>query len=131
ELARKGRSGGIHLLLAIQRPEAAQLGDQGGSLRNNLGARLALGSLDADGLRMMGVAATDPCVLALDGTPRRGIGIGFAAAPRPSVCQVEWLDQARARVEVVPTHAQGLELIEPVSEDLSNSNSVGQAQVSS
>jgi hypothetical protein len=130
ELARKGRSGGIHLLVAIQRPETAQLGDQGGSLRNNLGARLALGSLDADGLRMMGIAATDPSVLALDGTPGRGICIGFAGDPRPSACQVEWLDQARARAEVVPTHAQGLDQIEPVAEDRLADASVGDAQVS-
>jgi S-DNA-T family DNA segregation ATPase FtsK/SpoIIIE len=44
ELARKGRSAAIHLLVAIQRPETAQLGEQGGALRNNLTARLALGS---------------------------------------------------------------------------------------
>jgi hypothetical protein len=125
ELARKGRSGGIHLLVAIQRADTAQLGDQGGSLRNNLGARLALGILDADGLRMMGIAATDPTVLALDGTPGRGICIGFAGDPRPSVCQVEWLDQVRARGEVVPTHAQGLDVIEPVSEDHSDSSPPG------
>jgi FtsK/SpoIIIE family len=113
ELARKGRSAGIHLLVAIQRPETAQLGDQGGSLRNNLTARLALGSLDADGLRMLGISATDPVALALDGTPGRGICIGFAGDPRPSACQVAWLDQSRARAEVVPRHPQGLELIGP------------------
>ena len=113
ELARKGRSAAIHLLVAIQRPEAAQLGEQGGALRNNLTARLALGSLDPDGLRMLGIAATDPVALALDGTPGRGICVGFAGDPRPSVCQVAWLDQARARAEVVPAYPQGLELIGP------------------
>jgi hypothetical protein len=115
ELARKGRSAGIHLLVAIQRAETAQLGDQGGALRNNLGARLALGSLDADGLRMLGIAANDPTALALDGTPGRGICVGFAGDPRPSVCQVAWLDQARARAEVAPTCAQGFNLIGPAS----------------
>ncbi|MGH3041156.1 MAG: FtsK/SpoIIIE domain-containing protein [Gaiellaceae bacterium] len=113
ELARKGRSAGIHLVVAIQRPETAQLGDQGGSLRNNLTARLALGSLDADGLRMLGISATDPVALALDGTPGRGICVGFAGDPRPSVCQVAWLDQARACAEVMPTDLQGLHLIQP------------------
>lgn len=113
ELARKGRSAGVHLLVAIQRPETAQLGDQGGSLRNNLTARLALGSLDADGLRMLGIPATDPVALALDGTPGRGICVGFAGDPRPSVCQVAWLDQARARAEVTPSFLQGLHLIQP------------------
>jgi hypothetical protein len=113
ELARKGRSAGIHLLVAIQRPETTQLGDQGGSLRNNLTARLALGSLDADGLRMLGIPAGDPVALALDGTPGRGICVGFAGDPRPSVCQVAWLDQGRARMEVMPKYPQGLHLIQP------------------
>jgi FtsK/SpoIIIE family len=115
ELARKGRSAGIHLLVAIQRPETAQLGDQGGSLRNNLAARLALGSLDADGLRMLGISATDPAALALDGTPGRGVCVGFAGDPRPSVCQVAWLDQKRARREVTPMYLQGLQLIKPTA----------------
>jgi hypothetical protein len=117
ELARKGRSAAIHLLVAIQRPETAQLGDQGGALRNNLTARLALGSLDADGLRMLGISSTDPAAFALDGTPGRGICVGFAGDPRPSVCQVAWLDQARARAEIRPTYVQGLELIGPKSPD--------------
>lgn len=115
ELARKGRSAAIHLVVAIQRPETAQLGDQGGALRNNLTARLALGSLDADGLRMLGLSSSDPVALALDGTPGRGICVGFAGDSRPSVCQVAWLDQRRARAEVSPAYPQGLELIAPQS----------------
>jgi hypothetical protein len=115
ELARKGRSAGIHLLVAIQRPETAQLGDQGGALRNNLTARLALGSLDADGLRMLGISAGDPVALALDGTPGRGICVAFAGDPRPSACQVAWLDQDRARAEVAPAYMQGLHLIQPTA----------------
>jgi hypothetical protein len=115
ELARKGRSAAIHLLVAIQRPETAQLGEQGGALRNNLTARLALGSLDADGLRMLGISSSDPAALALDGTPGRGICVGFAGDPRPSVCQVAWLDQQRARAEVTPAYLQGLQLIGPMS----------------
>jgi FtsK/SpoIIIE family len=115
DLARKGRSAGIHLLVAIQRAETAQLGDQGGALRNNLGARLALGSLDADGLRMLGISANDPVALALDGTPGRGICIGFSGDPRPSVCQVAWLDQDRARVDVSPACQQGLDRIAPAT----------------
>jgi hypothetical protein len=118
ELARKGRSAGIHLLVAIQRPETTQLGDQGGSLRNNLTARLALGSLDADGLRMLGISASDPVAVTLDGTPGRGICVGFAGDPRPSACQVAWLDQERARTEVTPTCLQGLQLIQPSATQL-------------
>jgi hypothetical protein len=118
ELARKGRSAGIHLLVAIQRPETAQLGDQGGSLRNNLTARLALGSLDVDGLRMLGISASDPVALTLDGTPGRGICVGFAGDPRPSACQVAWLDQERARAEVTPMYLQGFHLIQPSATQL-------------
>jgi S-DNA-T family DNA segregation ATPase FtsK/SpoIIIE len=120
ELARKGRSAGIHLLVAIQRAETAQLGDQGGALRNNLGARLALGSLDADGLRMLGIAANDPTALALDGTPGRGICVGFSGDPRASVCQVAWLDQTRARVEVAPACPQGFDVIAPAPDAEAN-----------
>ncbi len=58
QLARKGRSAGIHLVVAIQRPDTAQLGEQGGALRNNLAARLALGTLDAEGIRMLGISTT-------------------------------------------------------------------------
>jgi hypothetical protein len=78
----------------------------------------------------MGIAATDPSVLALDGTPGRGICVGFAGDPRPSVCQVEWLDQARARADVVPAHAQGLDVIEPVAEDRLADGSLEDLQVS-
>jgi hypothetical protein len=69
QLARKGRSAGIHLIVAIQRPDTAQLGEQGGALRNNLTARMALGSLDSEGLRMLGIPTGDPVAMALDGTP--------------------------------------------------------------
>jgi hypothetical protein len=117
ELARKGRTAAIHLIVAIQRPETAQLGDQGGALRNNLTARLALGSLDAEGLRMLGLSSSDPVALALDGTPGRAICLGFAGDPRPSVCQVAWLEQTQARAEVVPTRPQGLEHVGPASTD--------------
>ena len=38
--------------------------------------------------------------------------------PRPSVCQVAWLDQARARAEVTSTRHQGLDLVGPTSADV-------------
>jgi hypothetical protein len=115
QLARKGRSAGIHLILAIQRPDISQLGDGGGALRNNLNARLALANLDADGIRMLGVSASDPIVGALDGTPGRGICIGFGDEPRPGACQVFWLDQQRAG-EVQVACQQGLGAIRPMPE---------------
>lgn len=113
ELARKGRSAGVHLILAIQRPDTAQLGDQGGALRNNLAARLALGSLDAEGVRMLGIRTDDPVAMTLDGTPGRGICVGFGDDPRPSACQVAWLDQQQAVAVVRPAARQGLDVIAP------------------
>jgi hypothetical protein len=115
QLARKGRSAGVHVIVAIQRPDTAQLGDQGGALRNNLTARLALGTLDAEGVRMLGIPSSDPVVMTLDGTPGRGICVGFGDDPRPGACQVAWLDQRHARSVVNPTAPQGLDRIEPAS----------------
>lgn len=113
QLARKGRSAGVHLVVAIQRPDTAQLGDHGGALRNNLTARLALGSLDAEGIRMLGVPSGDPVAMTLDGTPGRGICVGFGDDPRPSACQVAWLDQRQALEQVRPIARQGLDAILP------------------
>lgn len=112
QLTRKGRSAGIHVVLAIQRPDTAQLGDQGGALRNNLTARLALGSLDAEGIRMLGIPTSDPVATTLDGTPGRGVCVGFGDDPRPSACHVAWLDQRRALELVDPIVPQGLDAIE-------------------
>jgi hypothetical protein len=114
QLARKGRSAGVHLIVAIQRPDTAQLGDQGGALRNNLTARLALASLDAEGLRMLGVSSGDPVAMTLDGTPGRGICVGFGDDARPSACQVAWLDQRQALQHVRPSARQGLDAIESI-----------------
>lgn len=113
QLARKGRSAGVHVIVAIQRPDTAQLGDQGGALRNNLTARLALGTLDAEGVRMLGIPSGDPVAMTLDGTPGRGICVGFGDDPRPSACQVAWLDQQQALTTVIPAVRQGLDRIEP------------------
>jgi hypothetical protein len=113
QLARKGRSAGIHLIVAIQRPDTAQLGEQGGALRNNLTARLALGTLDSEGIRMLGIPTGDPVAMTLDGTPGRGVCVGFGDDPRPSACQVAWLDQQRAIETVRPIEKQGIEEIMP------------------
>lgn len=113
QLAHKGRSAGVHVIVAIQRPDTAQLGDQGGALRNNLTARLALGTLDAEGIRMLGIPSGDPVAMTLDGTPGRGICVGFGDDPRPSACQVAWLDQHQALSSVIPAVQQGLGTIEP------------------
>jgi hypothetical protein len=113
QLVRKGRSAGVHVIVAIQRPDTAQLGEQGGALRNNLTARLALGSLDAEGIRMLGIPSGDPVATTLDGTPGRGVCVGFGGDPRPSACQVAWIDQHEVLTKVTPLACQGIEEIEP------------------
>jgi DNA segregation ATPase FtsK/SpoIIIE-like protein len=52
-IAAMGRSGRVHLLAGIQRPDAKALGSDGGSMRDNYRARIALGSLSQEGALMM------------------------------------------------------------------------------
>lgn len=49
-MARLGRSGRIHLLVGIQRPDAKVIG---GEARDNYGFRVALGSMSPEGAKMM------------------------------------------------------------------------------
>ena len=125
-LARKGRSAGIHLIIAIQRPDTAQLGDGGGALRNDT-ARLALASLDAEGLRMLGISSSDPVATTLDGTPAVPSASG-SAMTRPSSCQVAWLERQRAINEVGALAPQGLGAIEPFRSDPLSDPAAGDAE---
>ena len=52
-IAAVGRAVGVHLVVAIQRPDVAGLGPAGGQLRNNIEGRIAVGSLDREGVGMM------------------------------------------------------------------------------
>jgi hypothetical protein len=54
-----GRSSGVHVAMLTQRPDTSGLGPAGGQLRNNIDGRIAVGSLDADGLRMV-FGSVDP-----------------------------------------------------------------------
>lgn len=57
-IARTGRETGVHVLAGMQRPDASMLSGEG---RSNFGLRIALGSLDAEGRRMVaaeGLVAT-------------------------------------------------------------------------
>jgi hypothetical protein len=75
-VARLGRFVGVHLLLGLQRPDAAILG--GGEVRDNVTCRLALGSMSPDGLRMVfGAQSTG---LVMPNTPGRGYIIGAPPA---------------------------------------------------
>jgi DNA translocase FtsK/SpoIIIE-like protein len=49
-MARLGRSGRIHLLIGVQRPDAKVIG---GEARDNYGLRIAVGPMSSDGARMM------------------------------------------------------------------------------
>jgi len=80
-IAQQGRSAGVHLMLATQRPDSSSLGPEGGQFRNNLDARIGVCSLDADGLRMMfGSAGSDPDIKnGLDGTKGRALATKLTA----------------------------------------------------
>lgn len=74
-LAVKGRSARIHLILAIQRSDVAELGQSGGFMRAQLMATWAVGDLDDPGYGMAfgngKVTATDK--LLMNGKPGRGL----------------------------------------------------------
>ena len=78
-LARKGRSAGIHLVVATQRPDVTDgaLGQAGGALRDQLAARVAVGSLSPDGLRMVHPGAGPDMGAGLPGVPGRGLVRGL------------------------------------------------------
>jgi hypothetical protein len=62
---------------------------------------------------MLGIPSSDPVAMTLDGTPGRGICIGFGDDPRPSACHVAWLSQQQALDAIRPAGRQGLDGIEP------------------
>ena len=78
-LARKGRSAGVHLVVATQRPDVTDgaLGQAGGALRDQLAARVAVGSLSPDGLRMVHPGAGPDTGAGLPGVPGRGLVRGL------------------------------------------------------
>lgn len=53
QIAAMGRSAGIHLVIVAQRADTQALGQHGGQLRNNIAARIAVGSLDQQGRQML------------------------------------------------------------------------------
>ncbi len=72
-IAAMGRSAGIHLVVAAQRPDTQALGPYGGQLRNNITARIAIGTLDQQGRQML-YGTLDPDVIRiLDSTPGRAL----------------------------------------------------------
>lgn len=99
-LARMGRSAGVHLVIATQRPDVAggAMGRRGGQLRAQLTARLVVGKIDKAGLSMV-LEGRDTDVLAgLPGLPGRALvsGLDAAGGSDVSVVQVAWLPQDAA-----------------------------------
>lgn len=75
-IARLGRSSGVHLLLCLQRPDAAILT---GEMRDNLGFRVLLGTMSNDGLKMcLGPEGGDVVMPGLRG---RGVVQGISGDP--------------------------------------------------
>ncbi len=72
-IAAMGRSAGIHLAIAAQRPDTQALGPYGGQLRNNIGARIAVGTLDQQGRQMLFGSLDPDVVRILDSTPGRAL----------------------------------------------------------
>ncbi len=75
-IARLGRSSGIHLLVCLQRPDAAILT---GEMRDNLGFRVLLGTMSKDGLKMcLGPEGAD---VVMPGQRGRGVVQGVSGDP--------------------------------------------------
>lgn len=74
-LIAQGRAVGIHVVLALQRADATILS---GFMRNNLAARVAVGSLDPSGAEMLFPdGQVDAATGYLDGTPGRAVALGL------------------------------------------------------
>jgi len=73
QIALMGRSASVHLLVALQRPDADVLG---GAMRDQFGLRIALGWLSPDGYRMT--------VGRSDLQPSHSVGVGWLLGVRDS-----------------------------------------------
>lgn len=73
DIAAKGRSAGVHLVLAIQRADVAELGASGGYLRAQLQATISTGDLDDDGYEMAFTGITPSDRILMNGKPGRGM----------------------------------------------------------
>ncbi|WP_144662903.1 type IV secretory system conjugative DNA transfer family protein [Paenarthrobacter nicotinovorans] len=108
DIASRGRSIRIHLLLGTQRPDAAFLT---GEMRDNFGARLSMGRLNREGAQMMW------------GNPRTGVALPRKARGRgvtsdensnPVEVQVYWTpDPRKATAEKKPKDYALLETLRP------------------
>jgi hypothetical protein len=91
-IASQGRAAGVHVIVAIQRPDIALLGPAGGFLRDNLTGRVALGRLSVEGLDMLFGSGYREHVVKLTGTPGRALAQHLAAGDvEPFALQAAWL----------------------------------------
>lgn len=87
QIALMGRSVNVHVLIALQRPDATILG---GAIRDQFGLRVALGWLSADGYRML---LGDSTVVSSQQTGQ-GWAVGLSgASPAASPLTVERLNE--------------------------------------
>lgn len=100
-LVQMGRSAGIHLVLATQRPDVSTLGPNGGILRDNVDGRLGVCSLQDAGVAMLFGTGLDPDIKStLDGTKGRALATMLSAGDFDTYpLQLFWLDEG------VLTHA--------------------------
>lgn len=112
-LARMGASAGVHLVVLAQRPDVANgaLGKRGGALRAQLGARVAVGSMDPAGLRMALRRVDTDTAVGLPEIRGRALVTGLDAGSAGDVygVQVAWLppDVVNRQVSVVDAVAAG------------------------
>lgn len=102
KLVVEARALGIHVLLGIQRPDAAVLG---GAMRSNIGARVACGVMEPTGYQMMFQTQGDVPRLPVNGADGKkviGRALVRSAPGQPIVpMQVAWLGDGQKDLETV------------------------------
>lgn len=112
-LVQLGRSAGIHLVLATQRPDVSTLGPNGGILRDNIDGRIGVCSLQDEGVRMLFGGSIDPDIKGvLNGTKGRALATMLSAGDFDVYgMQLYYLDEADLLTEAItPVVAQGVRL---------------------
>lgn len=91
-LARQGRACGIHVVAAFTRPDVDAIP---GAVRDQFGARVALGPLSPDGARMLFGAQRVPMLP--DGPAGTGLSLGLDGSQRVRRVRVPWVDVEAVR----------------------------------
>lgn len=107
-IAAMGRSAGIHLALVAQRADAQALGQHGGQLRNNITARIAVGSLDQQGRQML-FGTLDPDIeRTLTGVKGRALATQLTDDLATDIypAQIAWVEQQDLTAKFFPTRNQ-------------------------